>query len=73
MFENLIGKICSLTFNVNGYPKSTIAKLLSIHENGETILEFESPSKHEVFYVSIKALATLSELPANKIDWSKVK
>jgi hypothetical protein len=70
MMENLIGKLIILEFRkADGRTFRMICWLRAI-EGG--LLKIESPSKHQISYISIASVVEAGELPKEQIDPKKV-
>jgi hypothetical protein len=64
MFEELIGKLVIIEFERNEARNRTIAKLLSIKDG---LVELQSPTRKEIYVISVRQVIEINELPHWKI------
>jgi hypothetical protein len=64
MFEELIGKLVIIEFERNAARNRTIAKLLSIKDG---LVELQSPTRKEIYVISVRQVIEINELPHWKI------
>jgi hypothetical protein len=64
MFEELINKLVVVEFDRKGQHHRTIARLVSARDG---FIELQSPTKKEIYAISINQLLEINELSPNKI------
>ena len=64
MFKELIGKLVIIEFERNAARNRTIAKLLSIKDG---LVELQSPTRKEIYVISVRQVVEINELPHWKI------
>ena len=64
MFKELIGKLVIIEFERNAARNLTIAKLLSIKDG---LVELQSPTRKEIYVISVRQVVEINELPHWKI------